>query len=164
MTAASGYLIYRSSNNSGFTLVGSPGTNSFTDSNLTSNTAYIYFALATDGSVVSLPSFKDLATTISFTDDPLVPGVTVVKAVHLQELRTAVDAVRAAGGLGPATYTDPVAAGAIIKAIDITELRSALDQARLPLGLGQFVYTDPSLAAGAIIKAAHVQELRDGVK
>ena len=44
---------------------------------------------------VSAYSNVDLATTILFTNDPLIAGVTVVKAQHFTELRSAVNAVRA---------------------------------------------------------------------
>ena len=42
----------------------------------------------------------------TFTDDPLVAGETPVKAVHITELRTAINAARAAVGLAAATWTD----------------------------------------------------------
>ena len=38
---------------------------------------------------------------VSFTDDPLQPGVTIIKAIHLIELRNAVNAWRTAAGLAP---------------------------------------------------------------
>ncbi len=40
-----------------------------------------------------------------FTDDPLQPGVTPVKAVHFSELRQHIDALRARVGLGPVAWT-----------------------------------------------------------
>ena len=36
-----------------------------------------------------------------FTDSPIEPGVTPVRAVHFTELRTRIDALREAGGAGP---------------------------------------------------------------
>jgi len=119
---------------------------------------------ATDGSTVTLPSNSDLATTIVFTDDPVVATSTIIKAVHVTELRTAVNAIRAAAGLPPANFTDTLSAGIFMKRIHITELRSNLDEARVALGLIAMQYTDPALAAGTIIKAAHIRELRSGVK
>ena len=113
---------------------------------------------------VSSPSQPDLATTIVFTDEPLAAG-TIVKALHFTELRTAIDAVRAAIGSGPATYTNAITMGGVIKAIDVTEMRSFLDSARSALFVPGVQYTDPSLNAGTtIIRAAHLQELRNGVK
>jgi hypothetical protein len=81
-------------------------------SGLTTNTTYLYQVREVDGSNnVGPPSNLDLATTILFTDDPVVARSTVIKAVHLTELRTAVNAVRAAAGLSPATFTDTIVSG-----------------------------------------------------
>jgi len=107
-------------------------------------------------------SAYDLATTVMFLDDPLVPGV-VIKAVHLAQLRTAVSAVRAQAGLGPVTYTDPATPGVRVKAVHITELRTDLDQAMAALGLTTGGWTDASLT-GVTIKAAHFQQIRNRVK
>jgi RHS repeat-associated protein len=98
----------------------------------------------------------------SFADDPLVAGTTNVKAVHLTELRTAVNQARAHAGLAAASWAEGITAGTTtIKASHITELRARLDEARSALGLAAASYTDPTLTAGTTtIKAAHVQELR----
>ncbi len=87
-------------------------------------------------------------------------------AVHVTELRTAVNAVLSLAGLPAATYTDPtITAGIMINAIDISELRTNLDAARLALGLPTLSYTDGTLTAGSTpIKAVHFTELRNGVK
>jgi hypothetical protein len=121
---------------------------------------------AGDATRVSAFSNVDLATTIVFTDDPLVVGSTRAKAVHLTELRQAVDAVRAAAGLSAGTYTDTISAGVTrIKAIHISEIRSQLDAALIALGLGAPTYTDATLTAGvSVVKKAHVQEPRNATK
>jgi len=99
-----------------------------------------------------------------FTDDPLVAGVTTIKAVHVTELRTAVNQARALGGLGAAAWTDPTLAGTTVKAVHITELRARLAEARAALGLSVASYTDPTLTAGStVVKAVHIQELRQRV-
>jgi len=47
----------------------------------------------------------------------------------------------------------------------VTELRSNLDPARSAIGVPAVQYTDPTLTSGStIVKAAHIQELRSGVK
>jgi hypothetical protein len=84
--------------------------------------------------------------------------------VQITELRTAVNAVRAAAGMSPATFTDTLMPGVLMKVVHITELRSNLDAARSALFLAVTPYTDPALASGDIVKAAHIQELRNGVK
>jgi uncharacterized repeat protein (TIGR01451 family) len=161
---ATNYQILRSSNHGAFSVVGAPLSNSFVDSSLTPNTTYLYQVRAADASTLGSPSSIDLATTILFTDDPLSTGSTIIKAVHITELRTAVNAVRAAAGLSPTTFTDTSLTGTRPKALHVTELRSALDAARAAIGLSALAYTDPSLASGGSIKAAHYRELRAGVK
>jgi RHS repeat-associated protein len=98
-----------------------------------------------------------------FTDDPLVPGVTVIKAVHIIELRTAVNQARSRASLAPASWAESVSPGVFIKAAHIMELRTRLDEARAALGLSTASYTDPSLGMWTTVKAAHVQELRQRV-
>lgn len=96
-----------------------------------------------------------------FTQDPLVPQSTIVQALHLTELQTAINACRAYASLSAATWT-PIAAGSTISSAHILELRNALTPALVALGESA-VYTDPSLS-GVAIKAIHVQELREYLK
>ena len=108
------------------------------------------------------------ATNISvdFTDNPLVAQSTNVKAVHITELRTAINAARTRNGLAASTWTDPTltARSTTLKAVHITELRTALNQVYTRLGRALPTYTDPTLVAGQTTsKAAHVQELRNAV-
>jgi hypothetical protein len=65
---------------------------------------YLYQVRAVNGSGPSANSSADLATTVIFTDTPLNAG-TAVKALHLAQLRTAVNAVRALSSLGAAAFT-----------------------------------------------------------
>ena len=105
-------------------------------------------------------------SSISFTDSPLVARSTVVKAVHITELRTAINAARTRNGLAASTWTDPTltARSTTLKAVHITELRTALNQVYTRLGRALPTYTDPALVAGVTTsKAAHVQELRNAV-
>jgi galactose oxidase-like protein/glyoxal oxidase-like protein/fibronectin type III domain protein len=160
------YEIQRSlSRNGPFTTLAPTSATSFTDSPLSSGTTYIYRVRAVDGQGnYSGFSNIDIATTIIFADDPLVASVTVVKAQHLTQLRQAVDAVRAAAALGGASWSDSAPLGVVIKAVHITELRSNLDQARGLLGLSTGSYTDSITPGVTVVKAIHIQELRDRVK
>lgn len=101
----------------------------------------------------------------SFTDDPLVAGVTVVRALHVTELRTRIDVLRANRGLPLYAWTDPsLAAGAWIRAAHIADLRTALEQAYVAAGRTPPAFTDPFLSAGATpIRAVHVEQIRQGV-
>jgi hypothetical protein len=160
---ATQYDILRSANG----VYGSIATTSattFTDTGRSPNTTYVYEVCGHVGSFFGCSS-PDAATTIMFTDDPLT-AATVMKSVHITELRTAVNAMRAAGGLGPMSFTDtPLVGGNTIRAKHVAELRSGLDAARIAIGLIALTYTDPAITPGlTAIKAAHIRELRNGVK
>ena len=90
-------------------------TNAFVDNAVSAGTSYVYVVRALSAGGASANSAPDLATTVAFTDDPLVAG-TRVKAVHLAQRRTAVNAVRALAGLAPATYTGAAVPGTIVAA------------------------------------------------
>ncbi|MFP5246632.1 MAG: CHRD domain-containing protein, partial [Thermoanaerobaculia bacterium] len=105
------------------------------------------------------------STPFTFTDDPLVPQQTRVKAVHVNQLRSAVDTLRANNGLGAFTFTDPsLAAGARVKAVHIAELRTALDAVFTQRSRPVPVYTDPTLTATTKVKVLHIAELRSAVR
>jgi hypothetical protein len=160
------YEIQRSTSKNGpFTTLSNTASTSFTDSGLSSTTTYIYRVRSVDAAGnYSDFSNTDIATTIVFTDDPLVVGVTIIQAQHVIELRQAVNAMRAAAGLSAATWTDSSLTGIEIKAAHISELRSNLDAARTALGLSTSSYTDTLTPGSTVIKAVHVSELRDRVK
>ncbi len=158
---AASYQVDRRAPADVFTQIGTPAGNSYSDTIAAPNTAYVYRVRAVNGSGPSANSAVDLATTIFFTNTPLT-GV-AVKALHLAELRAAVDAVRSLAATGAGGYTDAANAGLIIKAVHITQLRTALDTARAALTLPAAAYTDGALA-GVPIKAVHFQELRNAVQ
>ncbi|HEV7768742.1 MAG TPA: M12 family metallo-peptidase [Thermoanaerobaculia bacterium] len=160
---ATTYNVYRSPDALNYTLAGSSATTNFADGGRTANTAYLYKVRAVAGTE-SGDSNIDLATTTIFTDDPLVAG-TPVKAVHITQLRTAVNAVRTLASLGAGSYTDPSLAVGVtgIKAVHINDLRTALNQARSALALSAVSYGE-TVAAGVSIKTSHITELRNGVK
>jgi Arc/MetJ family transcription regulator len=162
---ATGYELYRGTSINGvFGLVITTANTSFGDSGLSSSTTYLYKVRALSNGGPSAYSSIDAATTLIFTDDP-VTGSTVARAVHISELRTAVNAMRTAAGLGTQTFTDALLTATAIRAVHITELRSALDAARAILGLSAINYIDPTITAGVTtLKTAHIQDLRDGVK
>jgi photosystem II stability/assembly factor-like uncharacterized protein len=142
-----------------------PSTTSFTDLSVSNSVAYLYQVRAVGSSGnSSQPSNMDLATTMSFTDNPLMAGATVIKAQHIDELRAAVNAVRAAAGLPLASWTDASLPGVIVKAIHITEPREKLNQALEVMGLAIPLYTDQPLIPGVIVKRVHVEEVRQTVR
>lgn len=155
---ATRYEIWRSSDRTSPIAIGTTTATGFTDANLEPDTSYLYWVRAMTTSETGPMSAPDLATNVRFSDDPIVPGMTTVRASHVLELRTAVNAVRSAAGLPPATFSGEVAAGEAIMKIHITELRTYLEEARAALLLPSGGYS--SLLPGSFIRAAHVQELR----
>jgi hypothetical protein len=170
VSGATSYAVYRSANNSTYSMVGTAATNSFTDNGVFSNTAYLYKVTATGSGGVSIDSNRDLATTVVFTDSTLTAHVTAIKAVHITELRMAVDAVRRLANGDVANgfnYTDPTvtAQSTSVRGIHVIDLRTALDAARSALGLPSLSYTNPSIAPqSTLIQAVHFAELRNGVR
>ena len=158
------YEVFRSVNHAPFVFVGSTVAPPFTDSGLASQTTYLYAVRAAASGDVSEFSDVDLATTMVFTDDPLVAEITSVRAVHITELRTAVNAVRAAGGLTPFSFSDPSPLGLPIKAAHALELRSALDAARMALELPAPTYAHTITSGTTIVRAVDLFEIRNGVK
>lgn len=157
VSGATSYEIYRTSHaSSSYAKLASTTAATFSDT-VSANATYLYRVRAI-GSIASPFSAVDVATTVMFSDGNLTS--TPIKAAHIMELRTAVNAMRAAAGLDPATYTDVSLAGARVKAVHITELRNAVDAARAAIGLTAVNYTDPALIAGVSMKSAHVTELR----
>ena len=106
------------------------------------------------------------AMRVPFTDDPIVPGVTPIKAVRFTELRMRIDALRSTGGLTRFSWTDPVLRPGVtrVRRVHLLELRQALAEAYSTAGRAAPRWTDASPAAGSTpIRAAHVTELRAAV-
>lgn len=163
LVAGVSYQVDRKAPGGAYTQIAAPlaGTNSFSDTTAVANTAYVYRVRAVNGSGPSANSAPDLATTIFFTDTPLT-GVAIM-ALHLSQIRAAIDAVRTlAGTAGGAAYTDGTA-GTTVKAVHVTELRTVLDAARAALGLPTPAYIN-AVANGVTVRAIDFQELRDRVQ
>lgn len=162
---AASYKVERAQTVSGpFAIVGTPTTNSYTDTGVSAGTTYIYRVRATDaGGNLSAYSNTAVGTAMTYTDAPLVSGVTPIKAQHMTELRQAVNSVRQAAGLGGATWTDPNLVGATIRGVHVQEMRDSLNQALSALQVALPSYTDPTLAtgpSGTFVKKVHIEELR----
>ena len=101
-----------------------------------------------------------------FSDHPLRPGLTPVKAVHFVELRSRIDTLRIREGLQAFAWTDPTLEPGVtaIRSIHLTELRTALEEVYGAVSLAWPTYEEPIVRAGdTIIRAAHVMELRAAV-
>ncbi|HEV8432693.1 MAG TPA: hypothetical protein VGR95_04715 [Thermoanaerobaculia bacterium] len=162
------YQVYRTSDNINYGQIctaTAPDT-ACTDSFTSVGTAYLYKVRVGSSGAFSPP---DLATAVIFTDDPLVKQQTSVKAVHITQLRTAVDAVRklANGGVAnPYSYTDPNLTSGVtyIKAVHVSDLRTALNTARLTLGIGAIAFNPTLVPGSTIVGADHITDLRNGVR
>ena len=119
-----------------------------------------------------LSATQSIAVTVAasgvsaFTDDPLVPEVTPVRAVHFQELRTRIDALRVRAGLPAFAWTDRVLTPGVtpVGRVHVTELRTALRAAYAAAGRPVPRYTDARVTPGTTpIRASHITELRAAV-
>ena len=162
---ATSYKVYRRSAGTGFVLAGSTSLLQLTDSTgLALNRAYLYVVHAVSGVLESGDGVADLATTVVFTE-AITPNVTTLKASQIDELRTAVNAVRDLAGIGTVSFTDGLLTNVAVQAIHIDELRTNLNIALHALGLSTITFTDPTLLPGTTpIAAVHVTQLRAGVQ
>ena len=101
-----------------------------------------------------------------FTDHPIQPGVTPVKAIHFAELRVRIDVLRRAVGLPAFSWTDAVLTPGVtpVKLVHLRELREALGDAYVAVGRVEPGWANPAPTAGSTpISAQHVMELRAAV-
>jgi glucose/arabinose dehydrogenase len=103
----------------------------------------------------------------AFADDPLAARVTPVKAVHVTDLRLAIDRERTRRALAAFAWTDPMLVPGVTPAtaIHLVEMRAALNQAYEAARLTPPTYTDPTTLAGQVpVRVAHIAELRAAVR
>lgn len=118
------------------------------------------------GSADSQTATVEVVPYVPFTDSPLVAGETPLRAVHITELRSRIDALRQGLGLTPFSWTDPALAAnsTTLRAVHVVELRAALVEAYAAAHIAAPSFTDPTLPQGSVaIKRIHIQELRDAV-
>jgi hypothetical protein len=109
-------------------------------------------------------SFSVSQSAPPFTDDPLHSGVSAIRALHITELRTRIDALRERFGASTFTWTDSSLVGVIVKAVHLAELREALAGAYAAANQSAPSYTDATVSAGGtLIRAVHIAELRTAV-
>jgi len=159
------YQVERSQSPQGpFTVIANPVPTNYSDNSVSSGSAYLYRVRAVDSSgTPSSPSTMAVGTAITFQDATLVAGTTPIKKQHIYDLRQAVNAVRALGGLSAITWTDVDLTGLQVKAVHVQQLRDKLDEALLALSVPVAAYQDPTLATGANgtpIRKIHIEELR----
>ena len=100
-----------------------------------------------------------------FTDDPILPGATRIKAVHIQELRGRIATLRARESLPGMRWSDPALTAGVtsVRRVHLTEMRAALGAVYDAVAQPRPLYTDPVLS-GRAIKAVHIMQLRDAIE
>lgn len=129
----------------------------------------LYRVRTTQGSVQSDPSGNDVAYAAAFTDDPILTAApyTAIKAIHLVELRRAVNALRELGGSG-AIYAGSDLDEAYLRTLLVddahfTTLLTNLNAARAAVGLSSISFQIIP-TAGALVDDTQMSDLRNGVK
>jgi hypothetical protein len=125
----------------------------------------LYRVTATSGGMVSAPSNRDIAWVGTFTDETLNVGQTLVKAIHVIELRRAVNSLCVVAELAP-QFSGPETADGALNGLEydeahLTDLMTRLNAARNGAGLGNATFgTTP--AQYALNAAAATNDLRAG--
>ncbi len=168
-SGAVSYEVRRKSLGGMYETINRTTTTSFTDSGLAANTTYVYEVRAIGAApnrFASAYTVPDVATTVVFSDEPLLPQTTTIRKAHIDELRTATNAVRAAAGKPPFAFADPsIDIGVTaVRVVHVTDLRDALADALQALGIPISTYSHPTINAGDMISAVDFQELRNVLK
>jgi hypothetical protein len=156
---ANHFEVWRNSG-SGFSLIASPQSASYTDTSAPSASGLIYKVRGVMDDSTTTNFTIDYAHTFTLTDPTLV-GMPI-RALHIEELRTIVNSLRAVSGAGTATYTDPSLPGVPAKVVHITQLRDGINAMRGALGMSPLTFS--AVAAQSQIRAATTQELRGAIE
>jgi hypothetical protein len=107
----------------------------------------------------------NLANSPFFTDPNLTAGLTTIRAVHITELRTRVNAVRAARNLDAFVFSDSSLLVGVtpVRAVHVLELRSALADAYVAAKRTPPTYAVPVPDTGVVVMATAIAELRAAV-
>lgn len=101
--------------------------------------------------------------TVPFTDDPLTPQVTPIRALHLIELRMAIATLRARYSLPVFNWTDAQLIPGVtsVRRVHVTELQAALRDVYVAAVRTPPVYSTPP---GGLISTVELMELRAAVR
>jgi hypothetical protein len=158
------YEVWRFSNPAiRFARIATTTMTSFTDT-VSSGSAQVYKVRGVDTAYnVSTFSNSDIASTFTFSDDPLVPGVSQIQALHFYEIRAAIDVIQhVAGTTGDGGFHSFVEPGQIIRILALTEMEDRLNSARSALGLP--LITFPPRSQFSPIGAVEFTTLRNGMR
>lgn len=110
--------------------------------------------------VLLATSNVDMAMVRTFSDERLATGATKIRAAHVTELVQAINAFRAATALSAISLPN-AAPGKAMNALDVQTLRNALNEARASIGMASYPFRETLTARQTLIRAMHLQELRD---
>jgi hypothetical protein len=159
-----------------FVLIGNTrsGEATYSDNSVVNQHAYLYRVRGVQMVQTQQPpecssAFSDysnmaLGTAISFEFAPPEDLKNKpIKARHITDVRTAINAVRKAANLSPAIWLRDPVQNLEIKAQDIQEMRDRLGEALATLNISVAAYQDPTLATGpngTPISAIHIEQLQ----
>jgi hypothetical protein len=109
---------------------------------------------------------QQLPGSCSFSDDPLTPGATVVRAAHINELRACINDLRTQRALTAIAWTDGTLTPgqSVIQVVDIVELRNALIAAFQTVpGLQLPTFSHTLVARSSMVTAVDIAEIRIAV-
>jgi hypothetical protein len=121
---------------------------------------------STGGSYTLIGGFwGTVAAYTPFTDHTLTPGSSTIRAIHILELRSRIDALRVRFGLAAFAYAGAslTPGTSVILLQHLDDLRTALSQAYVASGRAALIFSESPAAGTTPIRAAHVAELRAAV-
>jgi hypothetical protein len=146
--------------------IATTNTTSYVDTGgmVTEDSAQVYKVRAVDTAYnVSTFSNSYLGSTFTFSDDPLVPGVTKIQALHFYEMRAAIDVIQhVADTVGDGGFHSFVEPGQIPRILALTEMEDRLNSARSALGLTPITF--PPRSQFSPIGAVEFNTLRNGMR
>ena len=172
---ATNYRVERKGAGVEYSSIATTSSTTLVDSGAGATSAYLYRVCAANGAGACISGYSNVvlgarlnfstdATITTMGDDPSGATVTSMKAAHITELRTAVNAVRSLAGLGNATWTHPgLATGDVIYKEDVSDLRTKLNEALTTLGLRISTYIDDPMTGGSngtLIRGIQIKQLR----
>lgn len=99
---------------------------------------------------------------LTFTDDPLQAAATSIKAVHLTELRTAINSIRTRYALPAVIWpSGPISSTTVVRAVHLTELRSALAAVYTAAAIAVPTWSPATIVPGTtVVAAAQITQVR----
>ncbi len=134
-------------------------TNTFFTDDAPPSSAFVYWVRAISPTNIASDNSSDFTITHAFTDENIIAGATLVKGVHMTEVRNAANALRSLAGVPAAAWTSST----VVLAAQFNEVRTAINQARTALGFSAATFTD-TLTPGVAIKGIHMMELRAAMR